>query len=432
MNRTLRIAVVVLALATIASWLGCDFSVGRKAADVTADQGAGEGVGTPDSAAGEDLAAEVLESCGNGTCEKHEDPCTCEVDCKSFDNCCVDLDCPQPQCGPCCHAVCQDFQCVDQWDEPCCWNGECEEGEDFENCPEDCPPQPACGDGICQEGEDPCECPQDCLDFGMCCDDADCPQPLCGPCCKAICVGGQCEDQWLDNCCWNDKCEEGETPENCPEDCPPQPGCGDGICQDAEDPCSSPDDCGEPLECCTDDDCPQVDCGPCCNNLCLGGICTPVWEKPCCWNGECEEGEDSENCPMDCPPEETECEQAGGICVGWTPGYTNCPEGTEPTGLKCPSKNDVCCQKEGPPPPCDFFACTMNSDCAKTQAGCCPCSSGGQSVAIAAKCLEAWIDSLNCPPDIMCPAVYLCDDSVPVCMNGQCTLSGGDGPFEPN
>jgi len=232
-------------------------------------------------------------------------------------------------------------------------------------------------------------------------------------------------DEWEAPCCFNGECEEGETYENCPEDCPQPDTCGDGECTVWEDPCLCPEDCMGPDNCCKDEDCPQPKCGPCCHAYCIDFQCVEQWDAPCCWNGECEEGETFENCPQDCPEEVTECEQNGGICAPWDPDYSQCPEGTVPTGLMCKSKSEVCCQNEGPPPVCDFFSCQKDKDCVKTNAGCCPCSMGGTSIAIADKCVDKWLDSLDCPPDIMCLAVYLCDDSIPVCKNNKCTLSGG-------
>jgi hypothetical protein len=358
------------------------------------DNATGPDVATsPDVTTGEDVPPQpeaiteddvVPETCGNGTCDKHEDPCSCAQDCKVDEACCVNADCPQPSCGPCCHNVCQEFLCVNMWEKSCCWNGECEEGETSDNCPQDCQPKPECET------------------------DADCPQPQCGPCCKGQCLAGQCEDVWLDDCCWNGECEEGETSDNCPEDCPVQP------------------------ECETDADCPQPKCGPCCKGQCLAGQCEDVWLDNCCWNGKCEEGEDPKSCPQDCPAELTECEQLGGICAPWDPQYTKCPAGTVPSGYACTYKSEVCCVKEAEPADCgkNPFGCQSDKECVKSKASCCPCNSGGKSIAVAKACEADWIKAMNCPPDLMCPMVYLCDDSVAVCMDGACTLMGVKDPVK--
>lgn len=175
---------------------------------------------------------------------------------------------------------------------------------------------------------------------------------------------------------------------------------------------------------------PIPDCEPGldgkCNSDCGGGsICTY------CGNGECGLGENICNCPMDClepPPEKTECEQQGGVCVPWNPFNDPCPPGTKPTGLPCKYKSEVCCQKSEATNDCgaDFFSCGVDSDCVKTDASCCPCSMGGTSIAVNANCVDEWKESLNCPPNPMCIALYNCDNSVPACINGKCKLLPGN------
>ena len=243
-----------------------------------------------------------------------------------------------------------------------------------------------CGNGECDEGEDPCTCPADCLSMDTCCEALDCPQPKCGPCCKAECKDFKCaEPIWLEPCCWNNKCEEGETYESCPQDCPNP--CGDEVCAADEDPCSCPDDCpvgaGSAGDaCCSADDCSQPRCGPCCKVHCTDYQCTePIWLEPCCWNNKCEEGETHETCPLDCPAPSEDCD--------------------------------------------DYYACDGNDDCVKANAGCCSCSMGGQSVAVAASCVDELRADLNCPPELNCIAMYNCDDSVAVCKEGRCVLEGG-------
>jgi hypothetical protein len=287
----------------------------------------------------------------------------------------------------------------------------------------------SCGNDQCDPGEDPCSCSVDCASDATCCQDLDCPQPQCGPCCKAVCVNFECVEGWLAPCCFNGECEAGENHQNCPEDCALAPGCGDGICQAGEDGCSCAKDCPGIPECCEDADCPQPSCGPCCKSVCQDQMCLPVWLSPCCWNNECEAGEDYQSCPEDCPAPKTECESKGGVCVGWDPDYSQCPPGTGPTGLMCENKNQVCCQKETNPGDCDTFKCAADADCVKTDAGCCPCTGGGDSIAVAEKCEKNWLAALNCPPEIACPPVDACDDSYPACMGNQCVLlGGGTGP----
>lgn len=97
--------------------------------------------------------------CGDGTCGEDEDPCTCPGDClKQATDCCEAEDCPQPNCGECCVATCNDFVCGDTVLADCCGNGTCEEGENAAECPEDC----TCGDGICDSSESTQLCTVDC------------------------------------------------------------------------------------------------------------------------------------------------------------------------------------------------------------------------------------------------------------------------------
>ena len=131
-------------------------------------------------------------------------------------------------------------------------------------------------------------------------------------------------------------------------------------------------------------------------------------------------------------PEKTECEKKGGKCLPWDPEYNSCGPGTEPSGHMCRTRSEVCCVSSGTTGDCaDYYACTENEDCVKTNAGCCPCNMGGQSTALNASCVDEWADQLNCRPDINCMAVYRCDNSVAVCQNERCVLEGGGvGPIE--
>lgn len=161
-----------------------------------------------------------------------------------------------------------------------CGDGECQDTETWETCPEDCDePEPGCGDGECAPGEDFATCPADCYQSG------------CGKvgeqgCCKGELLqwcefGGlfmvNCEGQpacgwsaeddyyWcgtdgsadpeglhLKSCealeaafCGDDFCDVDETVYNCSEDCAKEPEwvCGDGICEGDEDASDCPADC---------------------------------------------------------------------------------------------------------------------------------------------------------------------------------------------
>ena len=89
-----------------------------------------------------------------------------------------------------------------------------------------------------------------------------------------------------DATCGNEICEDGENPDNCPEDCTE---CGDGICEGPEDKGSCPDDC----EICGD--------GVCDTSEYDRGQCYCIEDCVVCGDGFCDKnyGED-ETCPEDC------------------------------------------------------------------------------------------------------------------------------------
>ncbi len=145
----------------------------------------------------EDCACQEPEVCSKGECLKPE--CEKDADCAD-DNVCTEDKCYfagdiHAYCGHekirrcsdidgCCPLGCNannDKDC-----EPKCGNGICEEGEDEDNCAEDCIPETVCGNQVCEQGEDENNCPEDCLST-----------PVCG----------------------NGICEEGEDIRNCYEDC---------------------------------------------------------------------------------------------------------------------------------------------------------------------------------------------------------------------
>ena len=147
-----------------------------------------------------------------------------------------------------------------------------------------------CGDENCDLTESPETCPEDCP--------PDCGDGWCAPhedawSCPADC-GGVCGDG---------QCETGEDPYTCPEDCSV---CGDGICGPMEDVWSCPTDCGY----CGDGHCaPGEDSWTCPQDCsqCGDGQCTPpedAWSCPqdcnLCGDGSCDPGEDAWTCPEDC------------------------------------------------------------------------------------------------------------------------------------
>lgn len=113
--------------------------------------------------------------------------------------------------------------------------------------------------------------------------------------------------------CGNGVCDSGETPANCPVDCP-SGACGNNVCDPGEDSSTCPQDC-----------------------------------KSQCGNGVCDPGEDSTSCPQDCQPSctagETRCKDSNtletctsgswsaqtcqSVCAARGAGYTTgCQTGT--------------------------------------------------------------------------------------------------------
>jgi hypothetical protein len=96
---------------------------------------------------------------GNGICEKNENFKNCQEDCPSGskdghcdkvkDGIC-DPDCPKEVDPDCIPARCGNFIC------------ETKKGENYQNCPEDCPKPVICGDFSCDKKENFANCPQDC------------------------------------------------------------------------------------------------------------------------------------------------------------------------------------------------------------------------------------------------------------------------------
>jgi len=223
-------------------------------------------------------------ACGDGLCEAPEDECLCPEDCE-FELPCI----PEggsgivvPDATPCCDGLTSigcDAPGDDGLCEACgggfyctyCGDGECNEPENYCNCPADCQaPQPEC--------DHPCDC-YEMLGKGF---PFMCPPmcPTCGP--YWTCVAGECVEkcgEWpveIMECaglCYPEgthfQADEGNPDAICcpgltavedtfPVETPEPPGwycegfdcpcfvctaCGDGVCGPGENGCNCPQDC---------------------------------------------------------------------------------------------------------------------------------------------------------------------------------------------
>ncbi|MFW6233254.1 MAG: hypothetical protein ACOC3Z_01175 [Nanoarchaeota archaeon] len=68
--------------------------------------------------------------------------------------------------------------------------------------------------------------------------------------------------------------------------------------------------------------------------------------------------------------------------------------------------------------------CNKDSDCVKVQTTCCPCNMGGEEVCVPASEKEKYeINKSSCPEDLMCTAMYNCNENPCECNNGNCSFS---------
>jgi len=113
----------------------------------------------------------------------------------------------------------------------------------------------------------------------------------------------------------------------------------------------------------------------------------------------------------------------GIVAVAWIAGTAAC-RGTEKK------------EKAGAAPgavaqAADFFSCVSETDCVvENQKDCCPCNAGGRQIALRKKSLDAFraARTARCGGDLLCPQVYLCDDTATaVCLAGKCALGHGGG-----
>jgi len=431
-----------------------------------------------------------------GTGDSHPPECQNHADCDDFDDCTADK-CAAGQCvhepvpgcmacveeggqfedpdpdGKCCPPAIpvavaeeQGVACSDRF----CWpDYTCSQP----NCP--CWVCVQCGDGQCGDGENRCNCPQDCekpfpcMDAGGICTEepmcangevgimpSDCgPDVYCCPPSGECAAAGQPQGVGPEElpCCeglssipWTDWS---------PGQCGVVPGgnicsdCGNGSCEPWENPCNCQADCGSG-ECVPEGVMFEgmYEFSPCCDELqpityaevsetgdcmyvnCLCFMCAN------CGNGLCGAGENYCNCPEDCggePPQDP-CTLSGGACF---PGGFACPAGSLAEPIECPDDQQCCmptqlCAKEGEKvpvspeaPPCcaglELMSPAYPSGGACAQpVGVMICGKCGDG-----QCQSGWENNCNCPED--CPESQIgCSKNGVSCPPGQyCQFPAG-------
>lgn len=321
--------------------------------------------------------------CGDGTCELGETMLTCAGDCgtPSEGYVCMLEECQVGNCpnfNGCnnaliCIGECESAECtieciedgpqqaqelfvevvgcaVDQGclpesaglPEPECGNGTCDPGENLFNCFMDCKPGlEDCGNEQCDGGESPEACPVDCDPTAASCVGSCGQFNQGGPChCDEACKEFEnCCSDYLAQCessCGDGECDgDAESAETCPQDCSPVWACMVQQCDAG--PCAEAPICSGAMVCmaqCADKQC-AIDCTedqPDNNKTFLEPVldcsaaagCFGEPPEPECGDGNCDEGETEESCPVDCvvlpTPTPAECmnlECAGdlGACV---------------------------------------------------------------------------------------------------------------------
>ncbi len=336
-------------------------------ADIVATPDSTQLTDTPDT--GEDIAADIDKDngtdttfdaqepyCGDGECNSTENWLICPADCESPDQ---TLDCLEKECegdyyackeaDGCLDAVLCLVECADPADcvDPClsdlpditayfvlqliscgqedclpstgptCGDGNCQEPENYTNCPQDCDAPPPPEDCVFEHCE---EFVLACVDSNACGSMMDCfidcgSTPECAEVCATTGNPNAVEDFLslvscafehdclpgsLDNC-GDGFCGDDEDPFLCPEDCaPPWDGSCEGRCGDFSDnePCQCDFACMEYDDCCEDypEFCGTTNVGSCedrcgdydpnqpcqCNDACQDfGDCCGDYEEEC-------------------------------------------------------------------------------------------------------------------------------------------------------
>lgn len=196
-----------------------------------------------------------------------------------------------------------------------------------------------CGDGTCDtgDGEDSETCPSDCSVFiGGYCGDGTCNEGEKGACpedCGIGCIESTCaEGEYFD---W-DLCSCQSTGDTClPQTCPANQifdtnlcqcittaYCGDGNCDAGENSDNCVQDCGTPipLTYCGDGNCDEDEN----YNVCAQD-CPPPAPPVLCGDGTCDaSSENYKSCPFDCPAPNSSC--GDGFCDLTFENLTDCPQ----------------------------------------------------------------------------------------------------------
>lgn len=270
-----------------------------------------------------------------------------------------------------------------------------------------------CGKYVQKAG---CHCDNQCQQYGDCCGDY-----------QSLCTGGP------GKACGNGKCDQGETSQSCPQDCPPDPGevvsCIADKCPGEMKQCKNDKACASVIACV--EKCNSNECANACAKgmdqqqlqQALGPIlacgqkvgCVPgAPPQPVCGDGQCNPGETPDNCPKDCgAPTKKYC--GDGLCDA-TESATSCPAdcktGPGPIGSCLATK----CKES-------FNACAGNADCQKVL----DCGSKCTDLGCLTKCaqlVDFGIQQKYVLPLGQCGQNAGCFDpsttNPPVCGNGTC------------
>ena len=111
----------------------------------------------PDTPADTPVDVESPPTCGDGTCNGTETPCTCPLDCGTA---CGARVCGDDGCGGSCGDCVDGTSCQGGACAVVCGDKQCGTGEDCATCPDDC--GSCCGNGACDHGELCGTCAADC------------------------------------------------------------------------------------------------------------------------------------------------------------------------------------------------------------------------------------------------------------------------------